>query len=158
MIRTKSVGKSTQLTVVNYTGYQDKRNANGTEVNSKWNASGTEVNTDNKDNNFNNENKPRRQTKFIAPTPAEVEEYAKEKGYSIDGDKVCAFYEDGDKWVDSKGKQVKRWKQKVLAVWCKDENKIIPHDPGVSQERILEVLAEIEAGTDDPDEGLVIDD
>lgn len=47
------------------------------------------------------------------PTLAEVEAYCKERGSSVDPKDFWDFFEAGD-WVDSKGKPVLAWKQKLL--------------------------------------------
>ena len=61
---------------------------------------------------------------FIPPTIEEVEDYFLENGYRRDaGTKAFNYYSIAG-WKDSKGSQVKNWKQKVLSVWFKDENKL----------------------------------
>lgn len=62
--------------------------------------------------------------KFIPPTLEEVVEWCKTSGHNLDGDKIFHYYNDAD-WMDSRGKQVKNWKQKIRGVWCRDENKIV---------------------------------
>jgi len=64
--------------------------------------------------------------KFTPPSSEEIEKYALEKGHKVNGDKISSYYtsEDPNKWIDGKGNVVKNWKQKVLSVWCKDENKV----------------------------------
>lgn len=57
MICTKSVQKSTHLTVCNYANYQDRRNDNETIMKRKRNDSETMATPNNNDNNVNNENK-----------------------------------------------------------------------------------------------------
>lgn len=62
--------------------------------------------------------------KFKPPTKNEVEIYFTENEYSKEaGSKAWAFY-DAAGWKDSRGNQVKSWKQKMIGVWFKDENKI----------------------------------
>lgn len=68
---------------------------------------------------------------FEKPTPSEVSKYAASKGYNVDGNEFCNFYEEqaerfGKKgiWVDSRGKQVRDWKAKCRKIWFKPENKI----------------------------------
>lgn len=66
----------------------------------------------------------KRLNKFNPPTLSEVENYFFENGYKKEaGAKAFKYYQTGD-WKDSAGKQVKNWKQKMQAVWFKDENKI----------------------------------
>lgn len=62
--------------------------------------------------------------KFTAPTILEVETYFTENGYNKEiAKKAFEYYAVAD-WKDSKGNQVKNWKQKMRGVWFKDENKI----------------------------------
>lgn len=66
-------------------------------------------------------NKEPKQKKFIPPTLPEVIEYFKENGYSSDAaKKAFNYYQAGD-WKGSDGKQVRNWKQKMIAVWFKPE-------------------------------------
>lgn len=61
---------------------------------------------------------------FVAPSLIEVKEYFLEKGYS-DASAITAFnYYDSSGWIDSKGNAVRNWKQKMVSVWFKPENKI----------------------------------
>lgn len=60
---------------------------------------------------------------FTSPTEQEVVDYFKEKGYKeIAGKKAFEYYNEAD-WNDSTGKKIKNWKQKMIGVWFKDENK-----------------------------------
>lgn len=60
---------------------------------------------------------------FIAPTPEDVIKYFKENGYDENLASRAFKYYDTANWKDSKGKQVKNWKQKMQGVWFKEENK-----------------------------------
>lgn len=62
---------------------------------------------------------------FSAPTLQDVISYFSESGYSeIVGEKAWRYY-DSSNWKDSNGKQIKNWKQKMIGVWFKDENKAV---------------------------------
>ena len=61
--------------------------------------------------------------KFIPPQEKDVISYFKEKGYSEQSAKKAFEYYDTGKWKDSKGNQVLNWKQKMIAVWFKEENR-----------------------------------
>ena len=63
-------------------------------------------------------------TKTANPTLEEFRLYCKENlsEYNIDVDNIYHGYNE-NKWVDSRGKVIKNWKQKVRQVWCKPENK-----------------------------------
>lgn len=62
--------------------------------------------------------------RFTPPTISDVEEYFKEKGYTELSAKKAFEYYNVANWKDSKGNQVKNWKQKMQGVWFKPENEI----------------------------------
>jgi len=61
--------------------------------------------------------------RFIAPDLFDVEVYFQEHNFSFELAK--RFYDSYsvNNWKDSKGNQVRNWKQKAQMVWFKDENK-----------------------------------
>lgn len=68
--------------------------------------------------------KESREKIFIPPTLEEVEAYFIENGYTKEsGRKAFNSYSVAN-WIDSKGNQVLNWKQKMINVWFKDENKV----------------------------------
>lgn len=71
--------------------------------------------------------KPRRKP-FKPPTPKEVEDYAKENGYDVNGVEFVKYYEAGD-WHDARGNKMINWKQKCQAVWFRKDNKIKQRGP-----------------------------
>jgi len=60
---------------------------------------------------------------FSPPLLDEVIQYFSEKGFSAEIAKKAFEYYHVSDWKDSKGNKVKNWKQKMLAVWMKEENK-----------------------------------
>ena len=62
--------------------------------------------------------------KFISPSLAEVIKYFFERGYSVESAKKAHEYYSAGDWHDRNGNKVRNWKQKMIAVWFKDENKI----------------------------------
>ena len=62
--------------------------------------------------------------KFIPPTSENIIDYFKENGYSEEAAKKAFEYYETGEWKDSKGQQVRNWKQKMIAVWFKPENRI----------------------------------
>ena len=59
---------------------------------------------------------------FTPPTLEEVTSYCKERQNSVDPRKFFEYYSVAG-WKDSKGNQVKNWKQKMIANWEKDKPK-----------------------------------
>lgn len=62
--------------------------------------------------------------KFIPPTLEEVKQYFKDNGYIEDTAITCYNYYSVSDWKDRNGTKIKNWKQKVIAVWFKEEYKI----------------------------------
>ena len=60
---------------------------------------------------------------FSPPSLSEVEAYFLEKGYTREAAKKAYDYYDVNNWVDGKDNKVKNWKQKMIRVWFRDENK-----------------------------------
>jgi hypothetical protein len=64
----------------------------------------------------------RGKNRFTPPELTEVIDFVKSKGYSESlARKVFEYYSVAN-WVDAKGQKVKNWKQKIIAVWLKEEN------------------------------------
>ena len=60
----------------------------------------------------------RTQKKFVPPTLEEVTQYCRERGSSVDPKKFWEYFSTPDSqgrtWIDSEGKPVRNWKQKLL--------------------------------------------
>jgi len=70
----------------------------------------------------------KQKTKMEPPSLADVVEYFKAKGYTAEAaERAYNYYAVAD-WKDSKGNQVKNWKQKMISVWFKPENEA-PKEP-----------------------------
>ena len=76
--------------------------------------------------------------KFTPPEKEDVILYFKENGYSKETALKAFQYYDTGGWKDSKGNQVKNWKQKMIAVWFKDENR--QQEPKVKYPDLQEVF------------------
>lgn len=79
--------------------------------------------------------KPKKK-KFIPPTQDEVVQYFIDNGYSATAAKKAFQYYDTAEWKDAYGKQVKNWKQKMISVWFKPENKMTEDQKPKSKEYI----------------------
>lgn len=75
-------------------------------------------------NGNENVNKKAFKKEFIKPTIEQVKEYFHENGYSEEAAIKAWNYYDTANWTDSKGSKVRNWKQKMISVWFKDENRI----------------------------------
>lgn len=67
--------------------------------------------------------KRKEEKKFTPPQLFDVIDYFTEKGFPIELAKRAFEFYDTANWIDSKGNKVKNWKQKMLSVWLKPENK-----------------------------------
>ena len=56
---------------------------------------------------------------FVPPTLEEVEAYVRARGSPVDAQKFFDYFSEG-KWVDSEGKPVRNWKQKIIT-WEKHD-------------------------------------
>jgi hypothetical protein len=61
---------------------------------------------------------------FIPPTLSDVQSYFELNGYSLESANKAFNYYSSANWVDSKNNKIKNWKQKMIGVWFKEENKI----------------------------------
>jgi len=76
-------------------------------------------------NDKKDKKKERRDKKenFKPPMVEEVVSYFTSKGYSEKAARKAYDFYDTANWHDSRGNKVRNWKQKMIAVWFKDENK-----------------------------------
>lgn len=81
------------------------------------------------------EEKPKAK-KFSPPTQSEVISYFLEKGYTQEAACKAFDYYDVADWADSNGKKIKNWKQKMIAVWFKEENKAGYRNPNQPPKRV----------------------
>lgn len=69
------------------------------------------------------EEKKREQAPFVAPSLSEFTDYFKENGYKTDvAERAWNSYNVAN-WFDTKGNEIRSWKQKCQQVWFKDEHK-----------------------------------
>lgn len=65
-----------------------------------------------KDSDIYTDNK-KTSKRFVPPTLEEIEEYVRERNSSVDPKKFYDYFTEGG-WIDSKGKPVRSWKQKLI--------------------------------------------
>lgn len=62
----------------------------------------------------------------IIPTLEEIENYCRERNNNVDAKRFFDYYNTAN-WKDKDGKQIKNWKQKMIAVWeSKNQNRPAP--------------------------------
>ena len=70
----------------------------------------------------NHSTKVSKKKEFIPPTLEEVKAYCKERKNNVNPQRFFDHYAVAD-WKDTNGKPVRNWKQKMISVWEKDDNK-----------------------------------
>ena len=73
------------------------------------------------DNNKLLSTKKKTKKEFTPPTLEEVESYCEERNNNVDPKRFFDYYE-ANNWRDGNGKQVKSWKQKMIANWETNSN------------------------------------
>lgn len=76
-----------------------------------------QITTNKNDKNDKNIKENIKRKKFMPPTLDEIILYIQEKQLKVNGQKFYEYFTEGN-WKDSKGNQVKNWKQKLLT-WNK---------------------------------------
>ena len=124
------------ITVCNYEYYQDPKNYEGNgegstkEQRRKSDGHNIYKKEYKKEQEEQEIKKKIKKKSFSPPIREEVISYFLENGFSeLAGGKAFDYY-DVAGWKDSRGNQVKNWKQKMRGVWFKDENKINGHVNG----------------------------
>lgn len=112
MIATAKTTRGMIVTVCNYETYQTPKNYESRNHKRLPKAATEPQTTDTINKNVKNLKKKKA---FTPPTLKEVQDYIKEKGYSVDGEKFFRFFTESEpKWVDSRGNKVRSWKQKII--------------------------------------------
>jgi hypothetical protein len=139
MIIIKSNNQFSIITICKYNTYQFENNDNEQPMNNQrttneqpmnnqrttneqpMNSQRTQRRKDNKVNKVNKEKKEK-ENFFVPPLLNEVKLYFKENNYTEESAVKFFNYYDCANWKDSKGNQVKNWKQKAQSVWFIEEN------------------------------------
>lgn len=77
--------------------------------------------TDNKENNISPRTRDGQRKPFVPPTLEEVEAYCRQRNSPVDP-KVFFEYFDAGHWIDSEGKPVTSWKQKLITWEGRERN------------------------------------
>lgn len=119
----------------------EKSNERSTVVESRQRNSTDSVSvsvSDNVNDNVSEKEKKNKEraNKFAPPTQLEVISYFLEKGYTQESACKAFDYYDVANWTDSKGTKIKNWKQKMIAVWFKEENRAGYRNPNQPPKRV----------------------
>lgn len=115
----------TYITVCNYDNYQQSEQAEGqTEGEPRANEGQTEGERGATTKKDKKEKKEKKERMFVPPTLDEVKKYFADNGYYESAAVRAYNYYTAGNWVDSRGNHVTAWKQKMIAVWFKPENKM----------------------------------
>jgi len=120
---------TTLISIINYEKYQGNGTADSTADGQQTvQQTDSTISRRSKEYIGDHTEKPKKQQKrqqkqFVPPTELEVVRFFQENGYSVAIAKKAFNYYHVAEWKDSSGKPVKNWKQKMIAVWFKDENK-----------------------------------
>jgi len=120
MITTTKTTRGMHISICNYDRYQDPKNY---ESNKNDDTKETRKEQPSDTINKNDKNDKKKENTFTPPSVEDVKKYFDEKGYIPEVGKKAFDYYDSAGWVDSKGNKIKNWKQKMIGVWFKDENK-----------------------------------
>jgi len=122
----KTTNEGTYITICNYDNYQQSEQSDqqtdNKRVTNDQQTDNKRVTTTNNNKNIKKEKKDKKG--FVPPTLDEVKKYFSDNGYYESAAiKAYNYYAAGN-WIDSKGTPVTRWKQKMIGVWFKPENKM----------------------------------
>ena len=113
----KTTNKYTVITVTEYNTYNFVENESNQQSNqqltNKQPTTNQQLTTYNNDKNVNNDNNRVVQRKFIPPTIDDITKYIKDNNYTVDPNIFLKYFTESN-WIDSNGKKVKNWKQKII--------------------------------------------
>lgn len=121
MIRTRRSTRGTNIQILNYSHYQRLDNY---YYDIKEPQKELEKNQRRTREEPRYNKKEKKEKNIYIPTQEEVIKYFEEKGYQKSIAIKAFDYYDANDWKDANGKKVKSWKQKMIGVWFKPENKI----------------------------------
>lgn len=121
MIKVESIGVSTHLKICNYDTYQSDLDTNKTAPDTALDTPFEQRLTTN--NKVKKEKMKKINKEFIPPNIEEVKAYFEENGYTLESAERAYKYYDQANWTDRGGNPVINWKQKMIGVWFKNENK-----------------------------------
>lgn len=122
-ITIKSYSKFSVITVNGWKEYQQSNQQNDHQTTNNQPTNSHQTTTTKEGEEIKERKKVKKKRVFNPPTLDDVISYFIEKGYTREAAKKAFSYYDVEGWKDSRGKQVLSWKQKMISVWFKPENK-----------------------------------
>lgn len=116
-LTSETTSKYTIVTIKEYSIYNPANYKTNQQINQQLTsdqpAPNQRLTTYNKDNKEKNDNNRVKQPQFIPPTIEEITKYIKDNKYSVDPSTFLKYFSESN-WIDSNGKKVKSWKQKII--------------------------------------------
>ena len=129
----KSTKQFSIISIINWDSYQNQNDSSNQRINQRATneqPTSNHIQECKESKECKEVKKKIKKKSFSPPIREEVISYFLENGFSeLAGGKAFDYY-DVAGWKDSRGNQVKNWKQKMRGVWFKDENKINGHVNG----------------------------
>jgi hypothetical protein len=104
--------------------YQIKKEKNAKRISQWRDKQALAENVTHSERSCNNPKVKKSKVNIYIPEIDEVIKYFLENGYKAEAARNAWKYYDESSWIDSNGKKVLNWKQKMRGVWFRDENKI----------------------------------
>lgn len=125
-IEQQTSNRNSLISIVRWDLYQESEQQEEQPVNSQRTTSEQQVNNKrttndpthykknlNNNNNISKKKNIKKKKVFTPPTLEEVKAYCMERNLAVDPERFFNYFTAGD-WIDSKGNQVRNWKQKIL--------------------------------------------
>lgn len=104
--------------------YQIKKEKNAKRISEWRDKQAVTENVTHSERTCNTPKVKKSKVNIYMPEVDEVVKYFLDNGYKAEAARNAWKYYDESSWVDSNGKKVLNWKQKMRGVWFRDENKI----------------------------------
>jgi hypothetical protein len=104
--------------------YQIKKEKNAKRISQWRDKQALAENVTHSERSCNTPKVKKSKVNIYIPEIDEVIKYFLENGYKAEAARNAWKYYDESSWIDSNGKKVLNWKQKMRGVWFRDENKI----------------------------------
>lgn len=122
-----STKQYTIIKINKYEGYNISENIINQQSNQQLTndqpTTNQQLTTYNNDNNDNNDN---RVLKFVPPSLEDITKYIRENNYTVDPNAFLKYFTESN-WIDSNGRKVKNWKQKIITWNGRGKQAVLVH-------------------------------